>query len=77
MAQTCPHPPQLLGSLLGLTQAPLQMISLAGQLHTPLWQLAPVGHTWPHMPQLLGSLDVLVQALPQTTCLAGQVQAPL
>jgi hypothetical protein len=53
------------------------MISLAGQLHTPLWQLAPVGHTWPHMPQLLGSLDVLVQALPQTTCPAGQVQAPL
>jgi hypothetical protein len=47
--QTLPHWPQLLMSLLILTQAPLQQVPLQ---QAPLQQIWPAGHTWPHAPQL-------------------------
>ena len=61
--QTVPHAPQLLGSLLRFTQAPLQQTVPAGQ-HDPLQQL-PDEQDLPHAPQLFGSIFVSTQVVPQ------------
>ena len=50
VAQTVPQAPQLLSSLLRLTQTPLQ-------------QLSPVPQMWPHAPQLVASPLAFVQML--------------
>jgi len=42
-----PHPPQLLGELMG---------RLFGHTQLPLRHVAPVGHTFPHVPQLPASV---------------------
>jgi hypothetical protein len=53
-----PHALQLFGSLIGLTHAPAQRISPAGQplTHVPPMQSGvPPGHACPQLPQLFGS----------------------
>ena len=45
-----PQPPQLLGSLVSLTQEPPQLVVLAVQ-QTPLWQLSPAGQAVQLLPQ--------------------------
>ena len=69
--QAFPQKPQLLGSVLVLTQLPLQLVRPALQVmpQAPPEQvaepLAGVGQTVPQLPQLLVSVLVLAQAPPQ------------
>jgi hypothetical protein len=56
-----PQEPQLLLSVLGLTQVPLQTMSPEAHLQTPCWQLAPFWHTLPQEPQLWASVLRLTQ----------------
>jgi hypothetical protein len=64
------HAPQLLASVLVLTQAVPHLVSEPVQVksHVPLLHTAvpPAGaeHVWPQLPQLLTSLLVLTQLLP-------------
>lgn len=62
-----PQPPQLLESTLVLTQAPLQFVWPAGQPHTPMVQLWPIGHVLPQPPQFVGLLVVSTHT-PLQTC---------
>jgi len=61
-----PHAPQLVGSLLRLTQAFTQFCVPAGQVEVHL----PAAQTWfapqamPQPPQFSGSISVFTQALP-------------
>jgi hypothetical protein len=64
---TVPHTPQLLGSDLTSTQAPLQSVHPGWQLHAPFWQVWPTGHTVPQVPQfcsLIGSQTPLQRIVP-------------
>ena len=69
--QAWPHEPQLLVSVLSLTQTPLQSAFPEGHWHTPLVHVPPE-HVIPHPPQLLLSVNVLVHAPLQTFCPAAQ-----
>lgn len=65
-AHTLPHPPQLLESLPGFVQAPLQRIwpDVQPPLEPPqfpLTQGTPLAHAVPQAPQLEGSEDPVVQ----------------
>ncbi len=76
------HPPQLFESVKVFTHFPLQIIRPDGHTHTPLGQVAPVGHLLPHLPQLLGSLLRFTQVplVEQLTKFASQdikTQVPL
>ena len=63
LEQTLPQLPQFLGSVLVLTQVPLQLVCPAGQttIQTPLEQISPLGQALPHKPQLLLSVCRFVQ----------------
>lgn len=58
------HWPQLVGSVWGSTQAPLQFCVAVGQFSAqlPPLQTSPLLHACPQAPQLAGSLLVLMQA---------------
>jgi len=60
-----PQLPQLLESVLRLTQVPLQSVSPPGQTQAPPWQTLPPGQALPHEPQLFGSDWVFMQELEQ------------
>jgi hypothetical protein len=74
--QTLPQVPQLLESLVGLTQALLQLICSGGHWRTHI----PPVHTWfaaqamPHAPQFMGSVFRSTQAPLQLVL--GAVQTP-
>ena len=74
--QTLLQVPQLLLSVLRLTQAPLQTVVPVGQVQTPAEQPAPLAQTCPQAPQLFTSDAVLTQVPPQLTRPVGHVQAP-
>jgi hypothetical protein len=57
--QKLPQPPQLFGSTKMSAQTPPQANCPAGQVQTPLLQVAPLGQTWPQVPQLLKLVPVL------------------
>jgi hypothetical protein len=62
--QGLPHMPQFFGSVLRLTQAPLQSVFPEGHTHWPITHVPPGSHCTPHPPQLL-------------TLLEGSTQRPL
>jgi hypothetical protein len=56
LPQTCPHAPQLFGSLWSGMHAPLQYAWPAGQVHAPAMQVDPPPQTVLHEPQFALSL---------------------
>jgi hypothetical protein len=64
LEHTVPQPPQLEGSVVVSTQAPLQYVLPGAQPHTPCWQLRPPAQMLPHWPQLALSVNELVHWLP-------------
>ncbi len=63
-----PHAPQLLASLVGLTQVPLQEICGAAQavpMQVPPAHISPAAQRRPQAPQLRGSLMMSVQPVLQ------------
>jgi hypothetical protein len=75
--QTVPQAPQLLLSVLGLTQVLLQTISPPAHRQIPCWQFAPFWQTLPHEPQLWASVFRLTQVVPHRVVPLGQpVQTP-
>lgn len=69
--QWLPQKPQLLVSVLSLTQTPLQAVCPLGHLHNPLVHVPPE-QVVPQPPQLLLSVNVFVQAPLQTVWPAEQ-----
>jgi len=74
--QTLPQPPQLLFSVLVLTQLPLQKVCPAGHAHTLFVQVRPLVQTVPQVPQLLLSFAVVRQTPLQSVCPLGQLHTP-
>jgi hypothetical protein len=73
-AQTVPQPPQLSGSVLVGTQAPLHGEKPLAQTHVPPSQLWPPPHGWPQVPQLSASLAVVAHVPPHKSDPGGQLQ---
>jgi hypothetical protein len=71
--QALPHPPQLLLSVCGSTQAAAHCRSPAAHAHVAFTQFPPFGHCVPQPPQLTGSAVVSTHAPLQLT--KGDVQA--
>jgi hypothetical protein len=55
--QTVPHVPQLLLSVMVLTQLPLQFVKPCRQMQVPSTQRSLAPHAIPHSPQLLMSVS--------------------
>jgi hypothetical protein len=62
--QTCPHMPQLDGSLASDRQIPLQSVVPSGQAQAPPAHVSPEAQAWPHAPQFCGSVAVATHACP-------------
>lgn len=60
--QLLPQPPQLSGSLEGLTHTPPQSTWPGGHVHSPETQLAPTGQTFVQLPQRSRLLDTSTHA---------------
>ena len=72
-----PQAPQLLLSVLSLTQAdPHRVVPGVVQWHEPPAQTLPATHTLPQAPQLLLSVCSLTQADPQRSVPVGQWHEP-
>jgi hypothetical protein len=67
--------PQFFGSLVVSTQAPLQDVAPASQVHLLAKQAWRAPHAVPHCPQLLGSLVGSTQPFAQASSAPGQAQA--
>lgn len=76
-AQVLPQPPQFLGSVSTLTQAPLHRFVPPPHAHVPLMHEAPEAHTLAHVPQLEGSVDRSVHTPLQFVCEPVQRQVPV
>ena len=66
MAQEFPQLPQCAVSVAVLVQAPPQADSPAGQLQTPLVQLAPMAQSFPQLPQWATSDETSTQVPAQS-----------
>ena len=69
--------PQFFGSLLVVTQMPLQRVVPTPQTQALLTQLAPTPHCTPHAPQFCASLTVLTHTPLHSVVPAAQEHAPL
>ena len=59
-----------------VAEAPQIVVLPAGQLHTPLAQLAPEAHAFPHAEQLAGSLERSTHAVPHVDFPVGHAHTP-
>jgi hypothetical protein len=75
--QTLPQRPQLFVSFSTEVHALLQIISPAGQLQRPFWQVVLLPQLVPQEPQFALSVVRSTQALPHETRPCGQTQSPL
>jgi hypothetical protein len=63
-AQAWPHDPQLFGSVIVFTQAPLHIVVGNVHAHMPPLHDSPVAHAWPQLPQFRESKPVYVHTPP-------------
>jgi hypothetical protein len=78
LAHMCVQKPQLFGSVLVLTQTPVQLVVPLGQPvpQLPFAQVWPEAQTLPQAPQLLGSEPRFTHAPVQSVCPVGQPHSP-